>query len=127
MTVQANTKRQIMNSSSPDKPERSIDRTARFFCYAALWFAAQVPAAAQNSLSDAEADGIRAFLHENFRQTNACLVIGLADQRGNRIFSAGKLDNGTDRDVNGDTVFLSVQFPRRSRPCCCKTRSSAER
>jgi len=84
-------------------------------------------AAAQNNFTDAEADGIKAFLHDNFRQTNACMVIGLADQRGNRIFSAGKLDNGTDRDVNGDTVFLSVQSPRRSRPCCCKTRWSAGR
>jgi len=69
-------------------------------------FAAQFPAAAQNSFSDSEADGIRAFLRDNFRQTNACMVIGLADQRGDRIFSAGKLDNGTDRDVNGDTVFF---------------------
>src|SRR5437667_5482642 len=34
------------------------------------------------------------------------MVIGLADQRGNRVFGAGKLDNGTDRDVNGDTVFF---------------------
>jgi len=69
-------------------------------------FASQLPAAAQNHFVDAEADGIKAFLRENFRQTNACMVIGLADQRGNRIFSAGKLDNGTDRDVNGDTVFF---------------------
>jgi serine-type D-Ala-D-Ala carboxypeptidase/endopeptidase len=66
----------------------------------------QFRAAAQNSFTDAEADGIKAFLHDNFRQTNACMVIGLADQRGNRIFSAGKLDNGTDRGVNGDTVFF---------------------
>src|SRR5437667_9762649 len=34
------------------------------------------------------------------------MVIGLADQRGNRVFGAGKLDNGTDRDVDGDTVFF---------------------
>src|SRR2546427_9300398 len=84
----------------------SISRTARFVCYAALLLAAQFAAAAQNSFTDAEADGIRAFLHDNFRQTNACMVIALADQRGNRIFSAGRLDNGTDRDVNGDTVFF---------------------
>src|SRR6267142_2688747 len=89
---------------SPDKPKRSIDRTARFLCCAALLFAAQFPAAAQNSFTDVEADGIKVFLHENFRQKNACMVIGLADRRGNRIFRAGKLDNGTDRDVNGDTV-----------------------
>ena len=91
---------------SPDKPKKSIDRTTRFLCWVALLFAAQFPAAAQNSFTDAEADGIKVFLHDNFRQTNACIVIGLADQRGNKIFSAGKLDNSTDRDVNGDTVFF---------------------
>src|SRR6266705_4428943 len=95
-----------MNRSSPDKPKRSIDRTARLVCCTAILFAAQFPAAAQNSFTDAEADGIKAFLHDNFRQTNACMVIALADQRGNRVFPAGKLDNGTDGDVNGDTVFF---------------------
>ena len=91
---------------SPDKPKKSIDRTTRFLCWVALLFAAQFPAAAQNSFTDEEAAGIRTFLDDNFRQTNACIVIGLADQRGNKIFSAGKLDNSTDRDVNGDTVFF---------------------
>ena len=68
--------------------------TTQFACYLALLFAAQFPAAAQDSFTDGEADGIKAFLHDNFRQTNACMVIGLADQRGTRIFRAGKLDNG---------------------------------
>ena len=85
---------------------KSTDRTAQFVCYLALLFAAQFPAGAQNSFSYAEADGIKAFLHDNFRQTNACMVIGLVDQHGNKIFTAGKLDNGTDREVNGDTVFF---------------------
>jgi len=31
--------------------------------------------------------------------------IGLVDERGSRVFAAGKLDNGTDQEVNGDTVF----------------------
>src|SRR2546425_9161924 len=84
----------------------NINTTIRFVRCAALLFAAQFLAAAQDSFTDAEADGIKAFLHDNFRQTNACMVIGLADQRGNRIFSAGKLDNGTDRAVDGGTVFF---------------------
>src|SRR6267378_7958147 len=79
---------------------------SRLLCVIEVLFVVQLAATAQNRFSDAEADGIKAFLHENFRQTNACMVIGLADQRGDRIFSAGKLDNGTDRDVNGDTVFF---------------------
>jgi D-alanyl-D-alanine-carboxypeptidase/D-alanyl-D-alanine-endopeptidase len=83
-----------------------IDKAARAVFFAALLFTAQFPAGAQNDFTDAEADGIKAFLHDNFRQTNACMVIGLADQSANRTFSAGKLDNGTDRDVNGDTLFF---------------------
>ena len=33
------------------------------------------------------------------------MVIGLCDRNGSRVFSAGKLDNGSDREVDGDTVF----------------------
>src|SRR3989441_6689773 len=79
---------------------------SRLFCVLGVLFVVQLTASAQNNFTDAEADGIKAFLHDNFRQTNACMVIGLADQRGNRIFSAGKLDNGTDRAVDGGTVFF---------------------
>jgi CubicO group peptidase (beta-lactamase class C family) len=98
--------RALLSQIPPEAKRIARTRTPQFVCYLALLFAAQFPAGAQNSFSYAEADGIKAFLHDNFRQTNACMVIGLADQRGNRIFSAGKLDNGTDRDVNGDTVFF---------------------
>ncbi len=83
-----------------------IHKTVRVVCCCALLFAAQFPAGAQSNFTDVEADGVKAFLRDNFRQTNACMVIALADQSGNRIFSAGKLDNGTHRDVNGDTVFF---------------------
>ena len=96
----------LLSQIPPDAMRIARTGTTQFACYLALLFAAQFPAAAQDSFTDAEGDGIKGFLHDNFRQTNACMVIGLADQRGNRIFSAGKLDNGTDRDVNGDTVFF---------------------
>src|SRR5207247_11261103 len=42
-------------------------------------------------------------LRENL--TNAGMVIGLVDERGSRVLAAGKLDNGTRQEVNGDTVF----------------------
>src|ERR1051326_3930065 len=111
-----------MKSSSTDRLKRSTDRTARFVYYAALVFAAQFPAAAQNSFTDAEADGIKAFLHDNFRQTNACMVIGLVDQHGNKLFTAGKPDNGKDREVNVDTVFFIGSF---SKPCTALLRQDA--
>ena len=33
------------------------------------------------------------------------MVVGIVDEGGSRIWSAGKLDNGTDKEVDGDTVF----------------------
>ncbi len=82
-----------------------IDKTTRLVCCAALLFLAKLLAGAQNTFTDAEADGIKAFLHDNIRQTNAAMVIGLVDERGSRVLAAGKLDNGNRQEVNGDTVF----------------------
>src|SRR6266849_2662722 len=98
-----------------------MNAATRLFCFAGLTLARQFLAAAQNSFTDAEAKGIKLFLHDNFRQTNACIVIGLVDKHGSRSFSAGKLDNGTDQEANGDTFFSSDQFPRRLLLCCSKT------
>ncbi|HZZ28267.1 MAG TPA: hypothetical protein VFE46_09730, partial [Pirellulales bacterium] len=44
------------------------------------------------------------FLHETFDHKNYGMVIALVDDDGPKIFSAGKLDNGTDREVDADTV-----------------------
>jgi len=56
--------------------------------------------------TEAEADGIRGFLRANFHATNSGIVIGIVDEDGRRIFSAGKLDNGTEAEPHGDTVFF---------------------
>jgi CubicO group peptidase (beta-lactamase class C family) len=45
------------------------------------------------------------FLQETFGEGNAGMVIAMVDHRGSRVFAAGKLDNGTDRRVDGDTLF----------------------
>src|SRR6266550_4093495 len=83
----------------------SISTTIRFVCFTILLLATQFPAAAQTGFTDAETDAIHAFLRENFGNTNAGMVIGLVDERGSRVLAAGKLDNGTWQEVNGDTVF----------------------
>jgi CubicO group peptidase (beta-lactamase class C family) len=36
---------------------------------------------------------------------NGCIVIGMVDEHGSRVVSCGTLDNGTDQEANGDTVF----------------------
>ena len=81
----------------------SIGTTIRFVCFTILLLATQFLAAAPSAFTDAEADAIQAFLRENL--TNAGMVIGLVDERSSRVLAAGKLDNGTLQDVNGDTVF----------------------
>ena len=81
----------------------NITTIIRSFCFAAFLFAARFPAAAQDDFnSDSD---IKSFLDENFDGKDCGMVIGLVDEHGTRIFRAGKLDNGTDQEVNGDTVF----------------------
>jgi D-alanyl-D-alanine-carboxypeptidase/D-alanyl-D-alanine-endopeptidase len=72
------------------------------FCCAAL-LATQFSVAAQSNFTG-DSD-IKTFLHENYDGKDCGMVIGLVDEHGTRIFSAGKLDNGTGQEVNGDTVF----------------------
>lgn len=75
----------------------------RFIC--ALILASGFAAAAQTDFIDTEAPQINAFLQKNFSDANSGMVIGLLDEHGSRVFSAGKLDNGTSAEVNGDTLF----------------------
>src|SRR5262245_59461012 len=57
------------------------------------------------SAADSYEDSVQAFLRDNFDHASAGMVVGIVDERGSRVYSAGKLDNGTDRAVDGDTVF----------------------
>lgn len=59
----------------------------------------------QTVFSDKDAEAIKTFLRESFTNGNSGMVIGILDERGNRTFAAGKLDNGTDQEVNADTIF----------------------
>jgi D-alanyl-D-alanine-carboxypeptidase/D-alanyl-D-alanine-endopeptidase len=77
-----------------------------FLYLATLLPVLQVPAAAQTTFTDAEIIAIEALVHQNFDNTNAGMVIGLIDSERTRIIAAGKLDNGTDQKVDGDTVFV---------------------
>ncbi len=55
--------------------------------------------------TQAEGDAIENFLKHNLAQTNAAIIVGLVDASGSRVFSAGTLDNGSDRKPDGDSVF----------------------
>ncbi len=67
--------------------------------------ASPVVAQACEGFPDANADRVEAFLRTHFAAGNAGMVIGIVDERGSRVFSAGTLDNGMDQAMNGDTVF----------------------
>src|SRR3954466_7733766 len=48
---------------------------------------------------------IEAFLHANFDHDDVCMVVALVDKDGTRILSAGRMGNGTDQPVDGETIF----------------------
>jgi CubicO group peptidase (beta-lactamase class C family) len=78
-------------------------KTIECVCIAAALLATSYSALAQDAGFDIE--GIQAFLPRNFDGKNSGMVIGVVDEHGTQVFSAGKLDNGTDQEVDGDTLF----------------------
>ena len=63
-----------------------LAKPSRRFCFAGLLLTVLLQAAAQNYFTDTEADVIKAFLRANLRRSNACIVIGLVDERQNWVF-----------------------------------------
>jgi D-alanyl-D-alanine-carboxypeptidase/D-alanyl-D-alanine-endopeptidase len=63
---------------------------------------------AQDFASDATADSIKAFLNNNVDvdKQRAAIVIGIIDESGSRIITHGQLDNGTTRQLDGDSIFF---------------------
>ena len=54
----------------------------------------------------AKSDSVKTFLHDGFAGKKDCMVIGLVDETGSKVFADGNLDNGTTNPVNGDSVFF---------------------
>jgi CubicO group peptidase (beta-lactamase class C family) len=76
----------------------------RFMCVILL-MAAPPAVAAQDWFADSQSDAVQAFLRDNFAEAHAGMVIGLLDKHGSKVFSAGKMDNLSDQEVDGDTLF----------------------
>ena len=53
-------------------------------------------------------NAIHAYLEQyvHARLPHGCIVVGIVDGHGASVISAGDLDNGTDRQADGDTVFV---------------------
>jgi serine-type D-Ala-D-Ala carboxypeptidase/endopeptidase len=52
-------------------------------------------------------NAVRAYLQQRVEveKRDVGIVVGIVDEQGSRIVNCGKLDNGSEREVNGDTVF----------------------
>lgn len=52
-------------------------------------------------------DAIHAFLEHrvDVEKRDVGIVVGIVDEHGSRVVSYGRMDNGTDEQVNGDTLF----------------------
>jgi D-alanyl-D-alanine-carboxypeptidase/D-alanyl-D-alanine-endopeptidase len=78
-------------------------RTVKFLiCLALLVLAMQMPAAAGDFT-----EAVHAFLQHRVEveKKDVGIVVGIVDERGSSIVSFGKMDNGTEQEVNGDTLF----------------------
>jgi CubicO group peptidase (beta-lactamase class C family) len=76
--------------------------TIRVVCFALLLSAFPFRAAAEDFTN-----AIHAYLQQRVEaeKVNGCIVAGIVDEHGSSVVSYGKLDNGTDQEANGDTVF----------------------
>ncbi len=77
-------------------------QAVRVVCLASLLTVLSSPAGAEDFTG-----AIHAFLQQRVEveKRDIGMVIGLVDEHGSRVISCGKLDNGTEREVDGDTVF----------------------
>ena len=58
-------------------------------------------------MAEAFTNAIRAYLQQRVAvdKSYVGIVVGVVDDHGSSVISCGKLDNGTDEEVNGDTLF----------------------
>ncbi|EEF57926.1 serine hydrolase [Pedosphaera parvula] len=80
----------------------NIRKLVGVLCTSLILSSAPFPAAAED-LTNA----LHALLQQRVEveKRDAAIVVGLVDEHGSRIVSCGKLDNGTARQVDGDTLF----------------------
>ena len=52
-------------------------------------------------------NAIQVFLQQRVEveKRDVGIVVGIVDENGSKVVSCGKMDNGTDQEVNGDTLF----------------------
>jgi serine-type D-Ala-D-Ala carboxypeptidase/endopeptidase len=85
-----------------DQDRMNIRKNIQLLFIALIFQSIPFPAPAEDFTN-----AIHAYLQQRVEveQIHIGIVVGLVDEQGDCIVSCGKLDNGTDREVNGDTVF----------------------
>jgi CubicO group peptidase (beta-lactamase class C family) len=80
----------------------NLRKIVRFICFALIVSLHSFPAPAEDFTN-----AIHAFLQHRgeLEKRDGGIVIAILDEHGSSIVSYGKLDNGTDQEVNGDTLF----------------------
>jgi D-alanyl-D-alanine-carboxypeptidase/D-alanyl-D-alanine-endopeptidase len=82
-------------------PIRRMISAARVLCLITLLGVFSFQASAEE-LTNA----LQAFLRERIEmEKKGAMVIGVVDEQGSGVVGCGKLDNGTDQEVDGDTLF----------------------
>jgi CubicO group peptidase (beta-lactamase class C family) len=72
---------------------------------AALTLSLILPGPRLSAADDPYVASIKSFLSHYFDGENACIVIGLVDGQGGTVIPWGKLGNGANLPVTGDSVF----------------------
>ena len=72
-----------------------------------IFFTILLSAFSPRALAEDFTNAIRAFLQQRVEveKRDVSIVVGIVDEHGSKVVSCGKLDNGTDEEVNGDTLF----------------------
>lgn len=80
----------------------SFRKVIRFLCLALLCSPLARPVRAEDFTN-----ALQAYLQQcvHAEVPTGCIVVGLLDEHGKRVVSCGTLDNGTEQQANGDTVF----------------------
>ena len=94
-------------SDTPPPPKRTGPSLITATCAGLMLLScvSQLPAAEDRQFPESTETAVRTFLDEHIPGSGAGLVIGLADEHGSRVLSAGTTGDGTGRRVDGDTLF----------------------
>jgi len=73
---------------------------------ALLLLGTQSSAAERHTFSSDETKAIQELIDKHVGAAKSAIVVGLVDGNGTKVLTAGKLDNGTDKELDGESIFF---------------------